>query len=153
MFKHWLSIWKVFRPLNFFPRYVAVWCWNKNNNNFTQQSTLTIRWWQKMFLFCKFKNEKKKPWDTTLPYTQNIQSLCYLTWNLAQLFSPDHHWDVPPPWLEHTCGEFSWLNMIWKNRHLSFPSKNLSMEEEVTACRAQGKDFVEAGIRSCFCVL
>ena len=38
----------------------------------------------------------------------SIQTLCYDTWNLAQVppISLDHVWDVYTPWLESICGKW-----------------------------------------------
>ena len=51
----------------------------------------------------------------------SIQTLCYETRKWAQVHpvSIDHPWDVSTTWLESTCGECNWLDMIWKGTHLS----------------------------------
>ena len=50
----------------------------------------------------------------------SIPTLWYKTRNWAQVqpVSMDHPWDVSTTWLESPCGQFSWLDMIWKGTHI-----------------------------------
>ncbi len=66
----------------------------------------------------------------------SIQTLCNNTWNLAPI-SLDHCWDV---WLESICGELNWLDMIWKDTHVSIKgltADNNSYQSENQAMRSK----------------
>ncbi len=70
----------------------------------------------KMFNWNLSKFLKKK--------NSNTHSLGHDTQNGAQTHSvsTDHAWFISSTRLESTCGQFSWLDMIWKGTHLSIRS-------------------------------
>ncbi len=141
-------------PFTFFNFMLQAWycnCLKKISLIYTPYLIMT-KWKQNFRNVCKFIKKKKMKYHIYI----SIQTLCNITWNLAQVppISLDHCWDVSTHWLESICGKLNWLDMIWKGTHFSITPHSWqrisewkpSHEVKRTACRAQRQDCIEEKI-------